>query len=113
MNVPEAHNQIFNVGADVPYTVNELASIVSEAMGEECKVIHLDARNEVKVAFSDHSKVQKTFNRTPAVSLRDGVAAMVEWVKSHGARESSTFDEIEVPRNMPASWARVRKQVSV
>ena len=113
VNVPEAYNQIFNVGADVPYTVNELASIVSDAIGEECKVVHLDPRNEVKVAFSDHSKVQKTFNRTPSVSLRDGVGAMAEWVKSHGARESNNFDEIEVPKNMPASWARVRKQASV
>ena len=51
-----ARNQIFNVGADVPYTVNDLAEIVAEAMGYLCEVNHLDARNEVKIAFSDHSK---------------------------------------------------------
>jgi UDP-glucose 4-epimerase len=113
VDIPAARNQTFNVGADVPYTVNELASVVSEAMGEECRVVHLDPRNEVKVAFSDHSKVQRVFNGTPKVSLRDGVKIMAEWVKTHGSRESSIFEEIEVSKNMPASWARVRKEVPV
>jgi UDP-glucose 4-epimerase len=113
VDVPAARNQTFNVGADVPYTVNELASVVSHAMGEECKVVHLDPRNEVKVAFSDHSKVQRIFNNTPKVSLRDGVRVMADWVKTHGSRESSIFDEIEVSRNMPASWAQLRKEIPV
>jgi UDP-glucose 4-epimerase len=113
VDVPAARNQTFNVGADVPYTVNELASVVSEAMGEQCKVVHLDPRNEVKVAFSDHSKIQRIFSSVPKVSLRDGVKIMADWVKTHGSRESSIFEEIEVSKNMPASWVRVRKQIPV
>src|ERR1700746_179707 len=35
VDVPAAHNQVFNVGADIPYTVNHLAEIVAEAMGKE------------------------------------------------------------------------------
>ena len=53
---PEAINQIFNVGADTPYSVNELASVIAKAMGYPRNVKHLDPRNEVVVAFSDHSK---------------------------------------------------------
>ena len=53
-----ARNQIFNVGADIPHTVNELAEVVAEAMGKPCQVNHLDPRNEVKIAFSDHSKAE-------------------------------------------------------
>jgi UDP-glucose 4-epimerase len=113
VDIPAARNQTFNVGADVPYTVNELASVVSEAMGAECNVVHLDPRNEVKVAFSDHSKVQRIFNGAPRVSLRDGVRVMADWVKTHGSRESSIFEEIEVSKNMPASWARVRRETPV
>jgi UDP-glucose 4-epimerase len=112
VNVPSARNQIFNVGADVPYTVNELASIVSEAMGEDCKVVHLDPRNEVKIAFSDHGKVQRIFDGVPKVTLREGVRVMAEWVRAHGARESSTFEEIEVLKKMPASWARAGKELA-
>src|SRR5271154_5083021 len=58
---PAARNQIFNVGADVPFTVKELAEVVAAALGVECNVKHLEARNEVKFAFSDHSKAQRVF----------------------------------------------------
>src|SRR6266567_3838420 len=56
VNVPKMRNQIFNVGADLPYSVNELAQAVAQTMGTECKVKYLPARKEVKEAFSDHSK---------------------------------------------------------
>jgi UDP-glucose 4-epimerase len=114
VDVPAARNQIFNVGADAPHAVNDLALMVAEAMGAERRVAYLDARNEVKVAFSDHSKAEKVFGKKPETTLRDGIRAMAEWVKAHGARESSIFEDIEVRKNMPASWARVeRKSVSV
>ncbi len=102
-----ARNQVFNVGADVPYTVNELARVVSEAMGLPCNVTHLDPRNEVKIAFSDHSKAEEAFGEREKKPLREGIGSMAEWVKKHGTRESSVFEGIEVQKNMPPSWARV------
>ena len=107
-----ARNQVFNIGADVPYSVNDLARIVAEAMGKPCRIDHLEARNEVKVAFSDHSKVQRIFGKREEVTLEAGIRATAEWVKMHGARESSIFEAIEVTRNMPPSWARVAKVMS-
>jgi UDP-glucose 4-epimerase len=106
---PAARNQIFNVGADVPYMVNELATIVAEAMGQHCNLLHLDPRNEVKIAFSDHSKAERAFGRSEKKSLRDGVLAMTAWVREHGARESSIFEGIEISKNLPASWAKVAR----
>jgi UDP-glucose 4-epimerase len=44
VNQPAAHNQVFNVGADVPFTVNHLAQVVATAMGKECKVRHLESQ---------------------------------------------------------------------
>jgi UDP-glucose 4-epimerase len=35
IETPEAYNQVFNVGAETPYTVNELAETVARAMGVE------------------------------------------------------------------------------
>jgi len=107
-----ARNQVFNIGADVPYSVNDLARIVAEAMGKPCRIDHLEARNEVKVAFSDHSKVQRIFGRREEVTLEAGIRATAEWVKTHGARESSIFEAIEITRNLPPSWARVAKATS-
>jgi len=109
VDVPAAHNQIFNIGADVPYTVNELARVVADAMGKECRIKHLDPRNEVKIAFSDHSRAEGVFGKREKLSLEAGARAMAEWAKSHGARESSVFEDIEIPRNLPPSWASVAR----
>jgi UDP-glucose 4-epimerase len=109
VEVAAAKNQIFNLGADLPYTVKDLSRIVAEAMGVQCDVSHLDARNEVKVAFSDHSKAERVFGKWPQTSLPEGVGRTAEWVKAYGARESGVFENIEVTKNMPASWAKVAR----
>ena len=107
VNVPAARNQIFNVGADVPYTVNALARCVADAMRKECRLRYLEARNEVKIAFSDHNKAERVFGKRNKVTLEDGLRATAEWVAKHGARESSIFSNIEIAKNMPRSWAAV------
>lgn len=106
-SVPAARNQVFNVGADIPHTVNELAQVVATAIGKPCTVKHLDARNEVKIAFSDHSKAERVFGKRTKTTMSEGVRAMASWVREHGARESCIFEGIEVSRNMPPSWAKV------
>lgn len=100
----DAYNQVFNVGADTPYTVNELAETVALAMGVEPKIRHLPARNEVKYAYSSHAKVQKFFGEPALVSLEEGVHRMAAWVKQHGARRSKKFENIEVTKNFPVAW---------
>lgn len=112
VGVPAARNEIFNIGADEPYAVNDLAQIVAETMGAECNVLHLDARNEVRVAFSDHSKALRVFGQRSQTPLRTGIRAMADWVKTHGARESNVFENIEVTKNLPASWASVARKAT-
>jgi UDP-glucose 4-epimerase len=104
---PQARNEIFNVGADQPYAVNELARTVAETMGLPHQVVHLDPRNELKIAFSDHTKAECAFGKREKTPLKDGIHAMAEWVRRHGARESGVFESIEVSKNMPPSWAGV------
>jgi UDP-glucose 4-epimerase len=105
VDYPAARNDIFNVGADQPYTVNELARVVADVMGMRCDVVHLDPRNEVKAAFSDHAKAEQVFGKGEKTPLHEGIRAMAEWVKEHGARASNVFENVEVRKNMPPTWA--------
>jgi UDP-glucose 4-epimerase len=107
VNFERARNQVFNIGADVPVSVNELAAVVAEAMGRPLEVAHLPPRNEVKTAFADHQKAERVFGRRPKVALEAGIRAMAEWVSKHGARESNVFKDIEIMKNLPASWREV------
>lgn len=101
----EVYQQAFNIGADIPYTVNELTKFVAEAMGKDVEVEFHPARNEVKFAYADHSKLKKFFPKyDPKVSLKEGVIKMVEWAKQYGAQKSKNFDNIEILKNLPPSW---------
>lgn len=104
ISMPEAYNQIFNVGGDKVYTVNELAGAVARAMGCEENIKYLDARHEVKHAFSDHSKMKKTFNIKTHVPLDEGLKKMADWARSIGPCESKPFSNIELHQNLPPSW---------
>src|SRR4051812_12240234 len=50
--VEAARNEVFNVGADTPYSILELAEEVALAFGVEAELRHLPPRNEVVHAFS-------------------------------------------------------------
>ena len=105
---PASYNQVFNVGADKPYSVNELATVVVKAMGAKSEIKHLEARNEVVHAYSAHEKVHQHFgDLIKNVSLADGVARMAAWAKKAGARQGKPFEGIEVSKNMPPSWAKL------
>ena len=104
IDIPEAYNQIFNIGADQHYSVNQLAQSVARAMGVEPNVAHLPARNEVVNAYSSHDKIRKFFGERELVSLDEGLTRMAEWVKQHGARSSSKFENVEVMKNFPKAW---------
>lgn len=102
--LPAAHNQVFNIGADQPYSVRDLAVAVAVAMGVDPQIAHLPPRNEVMDAYSSHENVWRVFGKRPPVPLAEGLSRMAEWVKRHGARASQEFEHIEVRKNFPAAW---------
>jgi UDP-glucose 4-epimerase len=102
--VKEARNRVFNIGADQPYSINELAREVGQAMGAKPRIVHLAPRNEVILAFSDHSACHRVFGNGCQTSLEDGLRRMADWVKRVGARKSAEFENIEIHRGLPPSW---------
>jgi UDP-glucose 4-epimerase len=106
IDVPEAANEVFNVGADTPHTVIDLAHAVAHALDvAEPEIDFLPAREEVVHAFSDHAKLQRIFGRQDSVPLEEGVRRMATWALEAGVREPVRFDSVEVLRNLPPSWA--------
>jgi UDP-glucose 4-epimerase len=104
IEVPAAFNQTFNVGADESTTVNELARLVASAMGKEPRIRHLEARKEVLHAVADHAKVSDVFDYRATWTLERGLKQMAEWALRVGPREPSRRADVEVSRNLPASW---------
>jgi UDP-glucose 4-epimerase len=104
IDTPAAWNETFNVGADQPYSLLQLANAVAGAMGVTPRIEHLEARHEVQHAHSSHEKVRRIFGDRPQTPLAEGLRRMASWVREHGARTSAPFEGIEVTRHLPASW---------
>ncbi|HWE54131.1 MAG TPA: NAD-dependent epimerase/dehydratase family protein [Acidimicrobiales bacterium] len=107
VDVPEARSEVFNIGGDVPFTVNHLSQVVAAAMGTDLRVNHLPPRNEVVDAYSSHEKAARVFGRQEFTSLEQGIARMADWVKERGPQEPTVFEGVEIKRNLPPSWAAV------
>lgn len=104
-DIDGARGEIFNVGADQPWSIGELAKLVSEEMGApDHPVVHHEARKEVVHAFSDHSKLSRVFGEQDPVPLPEGVRRMCEWAREHGPRATAPFAGIEIEKNLPPSW---------
>ena len=104
IDMPEAYNEVFNVGADRPYSVKELAKSVMTSMGMDGELRHLPARNEVVDAYADHSKARRVFGSEEPVALQEGLDRMAAWAKKVGPRKGEEFGDIELTRGLPPVW---------
>lgn len=100
----KAYNKVFNIGADTARTVADLSKIVSSAMGVVHRVKNFPARNEVKIAYADHSNAKKILGYKDTITLKEGVKKMAKWAKKEGARASARFKHIEINTNLPEAW---------
>ena len=100
-----AYGEIFNIGAERPYSILTLAKTVAKVMKVKYSITHLDPRNEVKYAFCDHVKLKKVFGETKTISLEEGLTKMAEWARKIGPKESK-FMDIEIKQNLPKGWIR-------
>ena len=67
----EAFGQVYNVGNGINYSVNEIASWISE------NVIHIPSRDgEVRVSLAAIDKIKNTFGWSPKVNLK-------QWIKNN------------------------------
>ncbi len=105
VDVPAARNEVFNVGADTPYEVLDVARLVAGGFEVEPEIEFLPARKEVVHAYTTHEKTRRVFGTQDTIDLSEGIERMVSWAKQTGPRATSPFTEIEVPNNMPPSWA--------
>ncbi len=109
--VPAAANEIFNIGADEPTSVKDLAEMVAEAMGVTPRVKNLPPRREVVHAHCSHEKATRVFSEhlPPHIPLNEGLAKMASHVREQPvAPPTPCPSPIEIEDRLPPSWARSR-----
>lgn len=104
VNIKESYGEIFNIGADQEFTVNQLAQVVLSAMESNVELRHLEARNEVAHAYASHEKAKMFFDINKFTPLEEGIRKMSAWAKKEGIKSSQRFKDIEITEKLPPVW---------
>jgi UDP-glucose 4-epimerase len=100
-----AWNRVFNIGADRPTSLADLARQVAASMDVPPLIAHVPARHEVKHVYAAHDALAEVFGPRQETPLADGLRRMAGWVRERGARASAPFQGIEIAAGLPPVWA--------
>ncbi len=83
-HAPEGYRP-FNLGSGAPVTLTELVAAMGKAAGREAEVLH-DAvpLGDVDATFADIGRAKRELSWEPRVELEQGLATVVEWLKTEG-----------------------------
>lgn len=102
----ECNGQVFNIGSDREYTLNEVAELVQKVAREygfDPKIEHLDGRHEVKFAYCDHTKAKEILGFRDDTDLEETIRQMFTWSARQDDREVKQMD-YEVEKGMYSYW---------
>lgn len=83
-----ANGHVINVGSGQAYTVEEVATLLAEAMGvPEIKpeIMHKARSGDIRNCFADISKARDLLGFKPQYKLENSLGPFVEWVRGTGA----------------------------
>lgn len=110
----EINGEVINIGPKEEHTINELADVVlgiffpDGNIPKQLKPKYLPLRpQEVMEAYCTNAKATKLLGYKTTVSLKEGVAKMIEWARKKGAQKFKYLkDGVELPaENLPQTWS--------
>jgi UDP-glucose 4-epimerase len=100
--------EIFNIGADKEYSINQVADIlikVSKEFGYNPEKIYLEKRDEVHIAYSDHTKAKNLLNFKDNTDLEKTVREMFTWA-SKIPPKNVKYANYEIEKNLYSYWKK-------
>jgi dTDP-L-rhamnose 4-epimerase len=90
MEVPDAAEQVFNIGSGNQYTVRGIADEMANALN--CKAIQPEVvgqyrMGDIRHCFADITKAQQVLGYQPRVSLANGLVELAEWLEGQVVRD--------------------------
>jgi UDP-glucose 4-epimerase len=97
-DLPTAKGNVLNVGATTPTTVLAVADEVRRAMGRpDHPIVHLPARDEVRVAYTDNTRAVEVLGYWPETPLTEGIGRAAAWARARGPVELRPSFALELP----------------
>ena len=102
----DCDNEIFNIGADKYFTLNEVAKTVQEIgkkYGYEVPIEHGEPRHEVKHAYCNHDKAKNLLKFKDDTKLEELIDSIFVWAMKQPNRKVKTM-EYEVTKDLYDYW---------
>ena len=96
MDRPEADNQVFNLGTGVPTSVAQVAELLSQQLtGGEIRpqIVNQYRAGDIRHCYADIGKARRLLGFEPRITLTDGVADLLAWVREQTAVDR--FGQVE------------------
>lgn len=100
------NDEIFNIGADKEFEIETAARLVQKVAKEhglETDIIHLEARHEVKLAYSNHDKAKRLLKFKDGTNLETTIRDMFDWAVEQPRRKPKRM-KYEVDKNIYSFW---------
>jgi dTDP-L-rhamnose 4-epimerase len=92
LDVPQAVGQVLNIGSGCASTISDVAALMAHVLGkthlEPC-ITNTYRMGDVRHCFADITRARAVLGYTPAVTLTEGLEAMVEWLAGQIADDQS------------------------
>jgi len=101
------NGEIINIGPDEEFvTINHLAREIADILGFNLEPIYVSDRpNEIKLTTCSSDKARKLLGYETKTTLREGLEAMIEYVKEQGPKEFVYNYDIEIQNEKtPETW---------
>jgi UDP-glucose 4-epimerase len=98
----------FNIGADKEYDLKTIAVLVqkiAQEFGYHPDIRHIEARLEVKNAYSNHDKAKERLNFIDRTDIEKTIREMFAWAMEQPVREMKLMD-YEIEKNMYSFWKK-------
>lgn len=83
LEVPEAANQVFNVGGGTPFTVEEIAQKVGAILNKEAVLPKISGKyrvGDIRHCFADIAKAKAILGYIPQVPFEEGMEELASWL---------------------------------
>lgn len=100
--------EIYNIGADSHISILDAAKrfqLVASEHGIKTSIVHLEPRDEVKIAYCDHAKAKKDLNFKDETDFDALVSKMIIWAKTQPTRQTK-FMKYEIEKKMYSFWSK-------
>lgn len=86
-NIDKTAGQIYNIGGGPENTISiwkQFGPLLTEELGQEIPIVREDWRpGDQRVFISDIHKAYRDFNWKPEISVEEGIARLIDWVRSN------------------------------